>query len=117
MQIENVSRNTILVSRVKVAANTFQRLVGCIGQHTFRSEEGLYLTPCRGVHTLGMNIPIDAVYINSQGVVLKVVTLQPWRWGPYIPACRGVLELRAGKCKAERCCPGNQLRQIKGNGW
>lgn len=78
-------------------ARTFgARLAGLLGRPPLRPDEALYLAPCASVHTCFMRYPIDVVFLDPAGRVLKVVEhLRPWR----MAACRGAraaLELRAG---------------------
>jgi len=117
MQIVNQTRQTILAHEVKEARCFFHRLKGWIGIRTARPGQGLYLTPCHGVHTWGLQFPVDVVYIDPQGIILEILTLRPWCLGPYLPACRGVLELPAGTCQQTRSFRGDLLGQINGTGW
>lgn len=60
---------------------------------------GLYLSPCRAIHTLGLSRPVDVVFVDAQLNELKRVdSLRPNRFA----GCRGataVIELPAGYCK------------------
>ncbi|MBN1596410.1 DUF192 domain-containing protein [candidate division FCPU426 bacterium] len=117
MVIENSSRGIVLAAQVEIAGNFYLRLRGLLGISGLRPGAGLYLTPCRGVHTFGLRFPIDAVYVNARGVVLQVLTLTPWRCGPFLLPCQGVLELPPGTGTAGKCIPGDQLRQVPEKGW
>jgi len=117
MQIENVTRGNILASEVREARSFMGRLTGWLHPAGPRPEQGLYLTPCKGVHSWGLRFAIDAVYINNSGLVLEIYTLFPGRIGPYKLRCCGVLELAAGTCERQACQKGDQLEQINGKGW
>lgn len=53
------------------------------------------LTPCNGIHMLFMRFPLDVVYLDADGKVLRVIEkLRPWRLGPVIREARYVLEFR-----------------------
>jgi uncharacterized membrane protein (UPF0127 family) len=91
-------------------ATTFgSRLRGWMGRRWLDPDEALWLVPCRAVHTLGMRMPIDVVFLDDSDVVLRVVAaLPPWR------ACadrhaRSVLELPAGGAAARGLRPGVRI--------
>ena len=71
---------------------------GLLGRPPLDGGDGVVLVPCASVHTCFMPAPIDVVFLDRRGEVLRVVpALRPWR----AEACRGahaVLELPAGTC-------------------
>ena len=77
----------------------WQRLRGLIGQPAPPAGQGVWLAPCRQVHTLWMRYPIDVVHLGQAGEVLSVQTLPPWRIGRYLWRARGVVELVAGEAR------------------
>ncbi|MEE9275705.1 MAG: DUF192 domain-containing protein [bacterium] len=85
-----------LASRVEVAETFRARLRGLKGR-SLGEEEGLYLTPCRSVHTFGMDGPIDVVFLDGKDRALALYhSLPPRRATRWIPRARGALELPAG---------------------
>jgi uncharacterized membrane protein (UPF0127 family) len=92
----NQTRQAYLATRLDVADGHWSRLRGLIGVRAdeFRDGRGLWITPCHGVHTLGMRFPIDVLYLNSDQVVLHIETkLAPWRFAPIRVHATSVLEL------------------------
>jgi uncharacterized membrane protein (UPF0127 family) len=92
----NQTRQRYLATRLDVADGHWSRLRGLIGKRPeeFREGRGLWITPCHGVHTLGMQFPIDVLYLNLEQVVLHVETnLKPWRFAPVRLQAASVLEL------------------------
>jgi uncharacterized membrane protein (UPF0127 family) len=73
-----------------------KRLRGLLGRRALRSGAGVILTPCRQVHTCGMNMPIDVVFVGATLRVTRVVSvLVPWR----VAGCRRArhaVEMSAG---------------------
>ena len=59
-------------------------------------EGALVLTPCRWIHTFGMQFPLDVGYLDAEGVVLKTVRMNRNRLGLPIPKARVVVEAEAG---------------------
>jgi uncharacterized membrane protein (UPF0127 family) len=64
---------------------------------SFRAGQGLWIIPCRGVHTLAMRFPIDVLYLDrANNVVHLQAELKPWRFAPVRIAAASVLELPVG---------------------
>jgi uncharacterized protein len=95
-QAFNQTRNIYLATDVAIADTHLSRLRGLIGasRDDFRNGSGLWIRPCRGVHTLAMRFPIDVVYLDRAGTVVHVEhSLQPWRFSPVRMQAASVLEL------------------------
>ena len=98
------------VSSAAARADTFvARLFGLIPRRSLGAEEGLWLEPCAMIHMCFMSFPIDAVFLDRGGKVLRVLeNLRPWRFSPWVYGARGVLELPAGRA-AGRLKEGDTL--------
>ncbi|OGR51919.1 MAG: hypothetical protein A2049_07725 [Elusimicrobia bacterium GWA2_62_23] len=98
MKVLNVTRGG-QVSAAAGRADTFaSRLFGLIPRRDLGPEEGLWLEPCAMIHMCFMRFAIDAVFLGEGGKVLRVLpNLRPWRFSPWVPGARGVLELPAGR--------------------
>jgi uncharacterized membrane protein (UPF0127 family) len=100
----------VVAGRVRLALDAPSRMVGLLGRSSLEADEGLWLEPCNAVHALGMRMAIDAVYLDREGRVLRVVApLRPWRLGPLVPRARAVLELAEGAAAAAGVRPGDRL--------
>ena len=98
----DVDNGRVLAVSVTTAATRVARAVGLLARHRFATGEGLWITPCRGVHTYGMRFSIDVVALNRSGVVVDMVTeMRPWRIRLPRRGAVGVLELPAGS--VSRC--------------
>jgi uncharacterized membrane protein (UPF0127 family) len=99
MKVFNRTKN-IQVSGAAARADTFvTRLLGLIPRSSLGAEEGLWLEPCAMIHMWFMRMPIDAVFIDREMKVLRVLeNFRPWRFSPWVFGARGVLELPAGRC-------------------
>jgi uncharacterized protein len=92
----NQTRQTPLATRLAIADTHWTRLRGLLGtaEDDFRNGAGLWIRPCRGVHTLAMRFAIDVVYLDRAGTVVHVEhNLQPWRFSPIRMQAASVLEL------------------------
>lgn len=81
-----------------LASSFCQRLLGLHAYDHLTEHTGLWIAPCRAVHTLGMAYPIDLLYLDLHGQIIKRVdTLLPNRWSVCWSAA-SVVELPAGYC-------------------
>ncbi len=94
-----------LVPRLRVARGFVARAVGLLGVARLDDDEGLWLARCSAIHTFGMRMTIDAVFVDRHARVIAVATLKPWRWAARAEAC-AVLELAAGRACALGLLPG-----------
>lgn len=83
-----------VVDRVELATSNGERRKGLLGRDGL--EGGLWLEPCRQVHTLRMRFTIDVAYVDRGGRVLAVRTMRPGRMGPLLLRGRSILEAEAG---------------------
>ncbi|QFU24343.1 DUF192 domain-containing protein [Shewanella eurypsychrophilus] len=97
------------IEQVFLANTPWLRLRGLLGRKRLTHEQGMLITPCNSVHTIGMKYPLDIVYLNNKNKVLKIKrNLQPWRSS----TCRGatqVLELAAGNTNNKNINQGDTL--------
>ena len=95
-RMRGLSVNGTPFCRVRVARTPWLRLRGWIGRRP-EPDEALWLEPCSAVHTFGMVVPIDVVFVDGQGRVLKVVSgLRPFRFAA-CPGAAAAVELPAGR--------------------
>jgi uncharacterized membrane protein (UPF0127 family) len=84
---------------------------GLLGRSELAPGEGLWIRPTNSIHMFFMRFAIDAVYLDRDGKVVKVVSrLRPWRMS-FCRRARSVIELAAGE--AERWClqPGDRVEE------
>jgi uncharacterized protein len=88
--------NPVSLQAFKPARNFRERLVGLLGRSTLPKGQGIWLTPCKAVHTIGMQFSIDVVFVARDGTVLRIDQAVPpgriclcWR------AC-SIIEMSAG---------------------
>lgn len=97
MIARNLDTGAVIATRVAVASTDAERAVGLLGRRALGDDEGLWIAPCRGVHTWFMRFPIDLVALDAEGVVVdRVSALGPWRIRLPRRRTMGVLELAVG---------------------
>jgi len=82
------------------ATRFVDRLCGLHAYPPLADDTGLFLAPCRAVHTFGLRYSIDVVFLDRHGLAVKQVdSLQPRRIAWCLAAVAAV-ELPAGYCRA-----------------
>lgn len=106
MIVRNVTQGLLLGDSVERADSFRLRLLGLMFRPRLEPGGGLWLEPCRSVHTHFMRFPIDLLFLGREGRVLRVIRgLLPWRISPVVPGAVAVLELPAGAAGSSR--PGD----------
>lgn len=80
---------------LRMAFSMGARLRGLLGGLPLKADEGLWLLPCRAVHTFGMAYAIDIVFLDSCGRVLRCVDNVPPRRLVACLRAHSVIELPA----------------------
>lgn len=97
MKAYNRTRQTWLVTNLRVADTFFRRAIGLMGRTALDPGEGLWIIPCQSIHTFGMRFPIDVLFLDRHGRVVKLISeLKPRRLVLPVMAATSVLELPAG---------------------
>ena len=108
--VYNPARETFLSLAVKAADTTFARLKGLIGRLRLRSDEGLWVVPSRGIHTIGVLFSIDLVYLDDGQRVIHVEESFPaFRVAPWRNQAASVLQLPPHTIYASQTQLGDQL--------
>ena len=118
VSIENLSRTTSVATSADVAAGLLKRGRGLMGVSEWRGQDGLVLERCNSIHTFFMRMPIDVVYLDREGQVLRVdEAMPPWRLGPLVWRAKRVLELPRGAIARSATRVGDRLHVSAAEGW
>jgi hypothetical protein len=110
-QVANRTRGTIAVERCRVARSMRDRTVGLLGSAELPAGEGLWIEQSPSIHMFFMRYPIDAVFVDRHGKVVRIVErLRPWRIVAWARGARDCLELPAGAARAAGINVGDELR-------
>lgn len=106
---------TVVAEKVRHADTFLTRLRGLLGTDGLAEDEALWISPCKGIHTIGMTFPIDAVFLGDDRRVVAVrERVVPWRATRFIKGASSVLELPAGSIRKTGIAVGNQLDFVEG---
>src|SRR5262249_34885441 len=95
---------------VKLADTHFASLKGLLGKRKLKNDEGIWVVPSQGIHTLGVLFPIDVIYLDADKKVIHLVEhLRPFRLGPIKVGCESVLELPVRTIYASHTQIGDRL--------
>ncbi|HSK18065.1 MAG TPA: DUF192 domain-containing protein [Longimicrobiales bacterium] len=110
VRVVNESRQKVLGGRIRLVHSLRARMRGFLFRRAPRAGEGLFLAPCRGVHTYWMRFPLDVILIDETGnVVAAHAGLRPGTRTPIYRAARFALELPAGSIEATDTMVGDRL--------
>ena len=110
VEVVNVTRATVLASKLEVANTGAKRNKGLLGREGLSAGEGLWIVPCESVHTFFMKFAIDLVYLDRKHRVRKVRSnVVPWRISVCLSA-HSILELPAGTVRETQTVAGDQVQ-------
>jgi uncharacterized membrane protein (UPF0127 family) len=106
----NKTRESFLSLSVAAADTHLARLKGLLGRLRLKSDEGIWVVPSQGVHTIGVLVPLDLIYLDSDHRVIHMVeSLGSFRIGPIRRNSASVLELPARTIYSSQTQVGDQL--------
>ncbi len=109
LQVVNVTRGTVLATRLEAAHTGAKRRKGLLGRDGLAAGEGLWIAPCESVHTFFMRFPIDLVYLDRERRIRKArSSVGPWRLSACLSA-HSILELPAGTILKTQTEPGDTV--------
>ncbi len=93
----NATRERVLGDAVRVADSFLARARGLLGTAVLSPGAGLYITPCRSIHSIGMRYEFDALFLGRGGAVVGLYRRFPRnRVSAIFGRAEAVLELPAG---------------------
>jgi uncharacterized membrane protein (UPF0127 family) len=102
----------LLAARATLAGDSTSRRRGLLGRDGLAADEALVIAPTQGIHTFGMRFPIDVVFVDREGHVVRVAAAVPparvrlaWR-------AFAAIELTAGTCLAAALRRGDRLEVL-----
>jgi uncharacterized membrane protein (UPF0127 family) len=101
--------SAVVCERCTEAATFVTRLKGLLGRSGLEPGEGLLIRRTSSIHMFFMRFAIDAVFLDKDLVVRKVVPeLRPWRMA-FARGAKSVIELPAGEAARRGLNVGERL--------
>jgi uncharacterized membrane protein (UPF0127 family) len=99
----------VVVARCERAERMGERMRGLLGRDGLEPGTGLWIAKTGSVHTFFMRFPMDAVFLDKELRVRKVVpAVKPFRFA-WSRGARSVIELGAGEAARVGVVEGMQL--------
>ncbi|MFA4842844.1 MAG: DUF192 domain-containing protein [Candidatus Omnitrophota bacterium] len=110
MKIINLTKNTLLADTAALASTPLKRFIGLLGRRAFLPGEALVLKPCNSIHTFFMRFPIDVLFLDKNGFVLKgIANLKPFRLTAIYFGAKLAIELPSGTIQESLTQPKDKL--------
>lgn len=78
--VVNLTKGSAVLGKAGVAETFWTRFRGLMLTRALPESTGLILEPCSSIHMLFMRYPIDVIFTDPVGVVVKVERrVKPWR--------------------------------------
>ncbi len=106
----NEARESFLSLNVTVANTHLSRLKGLLGKLRLKADEGVWVVPSRGVHTIGVLFAIDLLYLDADyRVIYMVESFGSFGIAPIRSKSESVLELPTRTISSSQTQVGDQL--------
>jgi len=108
--VYNTTRETFLSLGIEAADTALARLKGLIGRLKLAADDGLWVVPSRGVHTIGVPFPLDLIYLDADSRVIHILeSFSPFRIAPLIAQAASVLQLPTHTIYSSHTQVGDQM--------
>ena len=108
--VRNADKGTTLVTHGKLASSFVSRFFGLMGRRGVEDGGGLLITRSASIHSFFMRFRFDAIFIDRDGRVVKIVPgMRQWWFAFGGKGAKDVLELPAGVAERTNTQPGDLL--------
>ncbi len=113
LEARNARSGLVVASRLRSTRSMWERLRGLLGHAPLEAGEALLIRPCNGIHTVGMRYPIDVVFVDRAGRIVRLAReVQPLRFIPWVRRAHAVIELPVGMIDASCCAEGDTVEFV-----
>jgi uncharacterized protein len=108
--VRSADSGRVVAWRVQRRDGWLERTVGFLPRSSIAPEEGLWFERCGAVHTVGMRVPLDIVFLDGALRVVHTEShVRPQRLYVGHPQAKIVAEFGPGFLEANPLAPGEQL--------
>lgn len=108
--VRNVERGYVIATQVCIAGTSCARRKGLLGRQDIEEGAGLWIAPCEAIHTFGMKMRIDVLFLDAKFRILKIVEAMRPRRIAICLAASSVLELDPGAIGRSGAQVGDRLK-------
>lgn len=113
MALKNLTTGKIYPFQILQADSFLSRLIGLLGTDHPDPYRGIHIDPCHGIHTFGMKYPIDLLFLDKDGYVLKAMDeLKPNKAIKGMSHGKSVIELPPGSIAEHGIKVGERVEVI-----
>jgi uncharacterized membrane protein (UPF0127 family) len=111
--LRNSTTGSIIATRIDRLTGFFQRAVGLLARTSLQRDEGVWLTSCHAIHTIGMRLTIDVMFVDIEGYVMRICpNVKPNRFALSCRRAAAVVELGAGALDQADVMVGDHLELV-----
>lgn len=109
-QVVNKRNGNVVAGHVAKASTLWERTKGLLGRSSLEPDHGLWIDPCKSIHTFFMQFPIDVVFISHTGEIVGLYqSLLPFTASAVFWSATSVIELPVGTIQSSQCEIGHIL--------
>jgi hypothetical protein len=102
---------TVIAGNVELADTVWSRFAGLMFRRELPRGHGLAIRPCNSIHMFFMRFPLDVVFVDGDGRVVRVLdSIRPWRASSFVRGAKAAIELHAGTAARSVVVPGAVVR-------
>jgi uncharacterized protein len=107
----------VIADHIELADGMISRFMGLMFRSNLPDGHGLALRPCNSIHMFFMRIPLDAVFVDGEGRVVRIYAdLKPWRMTLPVRNAKACIELPAGTAARTGVAVGTVVQMVEGAG-
>lgn len=104
----------VVAEHIALADSVLSRFMGLMFRAELPEGHGLLLRPCSSIHMFFMRFPLDVVFVDAEGTVVRVLhAIRPWRASMPVRGAKAAIELVAGSAARSGLAPGSVVRVVE----
>jgi len=113
LRLVNLDSRQIIAESIEPAITFFKRLKGLMFLQQLSPGYGLFLHPCKSIHTFFMKFPIDALYLDRDWKIVGIEEqLEPGKIGKKFIGAVSVIELESKSIQSKGIKEGQILKLL-----
>jgi uncharacterized membrane protein (UPF0127 family) len=114
LRLVNMDNGEMIAEFIEPAETFFTRLKGLMFREELSNDGGLYLHPCKSIHTFFMKFPIDVLYLDKEWKIVGMEEqLEPGKMGGHFKGVASVIELASGSIEKNDIQEGQIVKLLK----